>query len=251
MNLRCLMIKKNNRRGSYLVEAAMIIPLFFIAFFTMISIIPKIAVYENITFSTVEEMRFECIKSAFRENSTAMPLKTTGRVLRENPKLDYSFVTDYKYLYSENNMNNLISIQLKSGFDNKNPFGIGKKIYFSETVTARAFTGAYYHGNTVTADDEFVFVFPEWGETYHNGRCTYVKRSGKLEYLSGEIKKDYKPCKLCNASSAQLGSPVFCFAEYGEVYHMPDCSVVDRYYVEIRKTEAEAKGYRPCSKCGG
>ena len=243
--------KKGNRKGSYLVEATIAIPVFFIAVFVLISIIPVIAECENITFATVEEMRFECMKSAFRENCTALPLKTAGRDLRENNKVESSIVTDYRYRYSDSGISDLITIKVRNTFLQKNTFGIGRRICFDEEVTGRAFTGTYYSENDASANDKWVFIFPEWGEAYHNQSCTYIKGSSKLEYLSREIMRDYEPCKLCNASSAQIGSPVFCFTRYGEVYHIPECSVVDRYYIEVRCSEAESKGYRPCSKCGG
>ena len=169
----------------------------------------------------------------------------------ENKKVESSIVTDYRYRYSDSGISDLITIKVRNTFLQKNTFGIGRRICFDEEVTGRAFTGTYYSENDASANDKWVFIFPEWGEAYHNQSCTYIKGSSKLEYLSREIMRDYEPCKLCNASSAQIGSPVFCFTRYGEVYHIPECSVVDRYYIEVRCSEAESKGYRPCSKCGG
>ncbi|MDD7719522.1 MAG: hypothetical protein PUJ11_08530 [Eubacteriaceae bacterium] len=243
--------EKHNRKGSYLVEATLVIPVFFIAVFLLISVIPVISACENITYCTTEELRFECMKSAFRKNSTVLPLKVTGRILRENDIVNSSIVTEYDYLYSKNGITDLVSIRNRNVFKSDDPLGMGGRLCFTNRITARAFSGTYYRGYDGTDDDRWVYIFPEWGEAFHNQSCTYIKRSGKLEYLTGEIKKDYKPCKLCNASSAQTGSPVFCFTRYGEVYHLSDCSVVDRYYIEVRRGEAESKGYRPCSKCGG
>ena len=251
MNLPGNMKRKNNRKGSYLVEATLTIPIFFIAVYLLISIVPIIAECENISFGISEELRFECIKSAFRENKAALPLKAVGRTLRNNSRVNSAVVTEYKYLYTENGISDLISIKIKNKFSEKSPLGISSHASFSSEVTGRAFTGAYYHGGDSCVDDKWVFVFPEWGEAYHNGACTFVKGSCRLEYLSKALMQDYKPCKLCNASSAQLGSPVFCFTSYGKVYHLENCSTVDRYYIEMKKTEAEASGYRPCSKCGG
>ena len=239
------------KKGTYIVEASLAIPVFIIATVIMMSIIPTIARCENIVFSTVDEMRLESLKAGIRENSTVLPLKLTGRINRENDGIKTALITEYRYLYEDHGMKDLISIGVRVRFSQNNPLGIKNNVVFNEYVVGRAFTGAYYDPSKVSSDNRYVFIFPDWGEVYHNENCTYVIAGCRLVYLNRTVMRDYSPCKLCNAKSAQIGSPVFCFSKNGRAYHLGNCSTVDRYYIEISKTEAENKGYRPCSKCGG
>ena len=96
-----------------------------------------------------------------------------------------------------------------------------------------------------------VYIFPDRGVKYHKASCTHVVANCRLVYLSGEVKKKYHACPNCGSGHAALGSPVFIFESDGEAYHLVSCKSVTRYCVQVRKSVAEARGYGPCSKCGG
>ena len=65
--------KRRTKRGSYIVEAAVIVPVFIVAVLMLIAIVPAMATCENTVFSAVDELRLESIKSAFRKNPAAVP----------------------------------------------------------------------------------------------------------------------------------------------------------------------------------
>jgi len=81
--------------------------------------------------------------------------------------------------------------------------------------------------------------------------CTYVKANAREVVLTGQLKKKYNSCSLCDSDAVSIGAFVYCFEENGTVYHKDTCKQVTRYAIEINKTEAVDKGYTPCSKCGG
>ena len=227
-------------------------PVFIAAVIALLSMIPAFAACENIVFSTVDEMRAESIKSAFRKNPAALPLVLQARLSEENPRTDLCKVTFYQYLYRQQGVTDLIKTDVQASFSANSPAGIFAAITFKGSVKARAFTGHLHKTPPHDGkDDTIVYIFPAWGMKYHGKSCTYVKANCQMVYLSQDTKKGYAPCSLCNASFARLGSPVFCFTANGRVYHLADCKTVQRYYVEITKGKAEEKGYTPCSKCGG
>lgn len=238
------------------MEAVIIVPVFIISVLMLITIIPIMAGCENVTFSVCDELHGESVKSAFRQNPAALPVVLQSRVKSENSRMDSFHIRFYRYLYAEEEIEDLLQVDVRAVFSEKNPIGILSAVTFDGRVRARAFTGKlhkYPPGSSGNEEEDgrIVYIFPEWGTKYHGKQCTYVKASCQMVYLSQNIKGSYTPCKLCDAQSARLGSPVFCFQESGRAYHTADCRIVERYYVEIEKGKAEEQGYTPCSKCGG
>lgn len=238
------------------MEAVIIVPVFIISVLMLITIIPIMADCENVTFSICDELHAESVKSAFRQNPAALPVSLQLRIKGENSRLSSFHVRSYRYLYTDGELEDLLQADVRAVFSEKNPIGILSSVTFDGRVRARAFTGKLHKSPPGSSgedeeDDRIVYIFPEWGTKYHGKQCTYVKASCQMVYLSQNIKGSYAPCKLCDASSARIGSPVFCFQESGRAYHVADCRVVERYYVEIQKGKAEEQGYTPCSKCGG
>lgn len=246
---------KRTKAGSYIVEAVIVIPVFIMAVLMLISIIPITAVCENTAFAVADEMHIEMVKSAFRKNSGALPVLLRHRIVTENPKINFCGIKDFDYLYSDENIDDLLHLDMEIIFREKNPMGLFSSVNFQCKATARAFTGKYHSippcSSEDSDDDKIVYIFPEWGKRYHGKNCTYIKSNCRMVYLSQDTKKDFRPCQLCHAGSALIGSPVFCFMQNGRVYHIAGCRTIDKYYVETTKKECESRGYTPCSKCGG
>lgn len=245
-----------DKRGSYILEAVIVMPVFIAAVVALMSLVPAAAACENMVFAAADEMRLESVKSAFRQNRLALPSLAKQRIRRENPKISSYQTVFYRYLYEEGEIEDLFSLSFYAEFSQKSPAAVFDSVVFSGRVTARAFTGKLHKtpptpGEDLEEEEKLVYIFPEWGMKHHGKSCTYVKANCQMVYLSPDTQKGYAPCSLCNASSAQIGSPVFCFTESGSVYHLRECRIVERYYVEMKKSDAQSKGYTPCSKCGG
>lgn len=240
-----------SKKGGYAVEAAVVIPIFIAAVLALISIIPVFRTADNYTFTVCDEMRLESVKSAFRSNSVSLPLIVKGRMNRENTS-SRAKITYYRYLYTKNNIDDLITLRIESEISGANPLGLFDGVRFKGQVTARAFTGALVkEPPAINQNDTDVFIFPENGKRYHNAACSYVEAACEMCYLSQEIKRKYRSCKKCNADSAQIGTVVYLFKKSGKAYHDSHCKTVERYYIKIKKSEAVKLGYSPCSKCGG
>ncbi len=237
-----------DKRGSYIVEACAVIPVFFIAMMMLICMIPAIEACGKVMFGASEEMRFEMGKSALRSNPGALPVSLSARGSRYQG-VKAVIPTSYKYRFQEEEMSDLISISFTAYLDRGLSFPGFAKVDFKGTVVGRACTGTYYNGEGGTGEP--VIVFPRRGRKYHNGSCTYVVAGCHRTFLSQVIKKSYHHCPLCGSRLAPVGAPVYLFEKYGKSYHLGNCNSVSRYYVTIRKDVAETKGYGPCSKCGG
>ena len=248
----------HTKKGSYIVESVIVVPIFIMAVVMLMSIVPIIAACENVNFATADEMRLECIKTAFRKNPAALPVTVKHRVYSENKNVNSYQTVFYRYLYTAKGIDDLVSLDFHVNFKEKNPLGLFSSVNYKGKITARAFTGTLQKQAPAERQEfeeekesHIVYIFPEWGKRYHNQSCTYVRSNCQMVYLSQDTKKKYSACKLCQAKTAQAGSPVFCFRASGEVYHLAGCRMIDKYYIEIEREEAESKWYTPCSKCVG
>lgn len=251
-------LKKNTKKGSYIVEAVLIMPIFILAVLTLISIIPIMSTCENIIFAATDEMRAESLNSVFISNPLRLQNRVEKRIQSENPKLTSCTVNSMMYRYKKAGINDLITLRGNIYFEERNPFGLFGKVDFDFKITGRAFTGTEARQVPLLREEfekqkeaEPVFIFPNSGKKYHNKDCTYIKANCHMNYLNREIKKRYKACKKCGASKVSMGTPVYCFTKNGKVYHLGKCKVVKRYYIKIDREDALKKGYTPCSKCGG
>lgn len=246
------------KKGAYIVEAVIVVPIFIMAVMMLISIIPIIATCENITYATVDELKLENVKAAFRKNQIALSTSLNYRIRTENDQVSMWNIDKLDYLYQAEDMEDLISLTSTSVFSQKNPLGLFSSVVYESQVISRAFTGKIHKEPPSAREDfeeekeeQWVYIFPEWGKKYHGKKCTYIQSACQMNYLSQTTKRQYDPCKLCDAKTAEIGTPVFCFTNTGQVYHKAGCRIIDKYYIEMEKGDAVAKGYGACSKCGG
>lgn len=256
--LKSLCKKANNKVGGYLLEAVIILPPFIIAMTLFMFVIPVISDSEEAAYIACNQMRAEQIKSHFMKEPLSYPAVTMAETKKKCKNFDLVFCNKYKYLYSKNGIDDLITYKGTGVYSGKNPIGALNNIEFTYELTARAFTGTYQKGNSLPEDafkekkkSQKVYIFPKWGKKYHNKNCPYLHPAAKMTFLTPSIKRKYKSCPLCKSKNAKNGQMVFCFEKSGKVYHLGNCSAIDKYYVEIEKEEAIKKGYTPCEKCGG
>ena len=93
----------HDRKGSYLVEASMTLPVLILCICAMALLIHVIAICENIGFSTAEEMHKICL-DAYNDIKPAsvQALHLRQKILKENPRITKFTVKKFRYLYEEN-----------------------------------------------------------------------------------------------------------------------------------------------------
>ena len=126
------------------------------------------------------------------------------------------------------------------------------------TALSRAFTGMSHSGPVKPfsemeqgGDGGTAWVFPRAGERYHDEHCRYIETYPHEVLLDRDIRHRFSPCRLCKPEDRRDGALVYCFFTSGRAYHTGDCTIVERYVIEIGREDAEKQGYTPCTVCGG
>lgn len=246
-----------NRRGSYIVESTIVLPVFIIAVIVMSSIILMYACIENCSFMTAVEMRKCAAEAIYTDTYMLMPYKLKKEIEKTHTQVDSTRVTDFGYRESRWGQDELIALTIDMRLRTKNPLGIKAKADYDLSLVTRAYVGKIRDNPPMSeaemsgADSEPVFIFPKRGERYHSEGCGFLTAASTSGVLSSSVKKKYKSCPLCGSGKAKKGSRIYYFPSAGEDYHLPGCSALQRNFIEIDKRDAIERGYTPCSKCGG
>ena len=250
--------RRNTKRGSYTLEAVLLLPLFIVGILTIGFTIRMVATSENITFSATDEARL-ISKAAY--NMPVAPFFPTGleqRVLDENKAVVAAEVSKFHYLYPNFEKDGLISFRIGFRIETGLPLGLADELDLEQRFLCRGFIGREVSGTPMSfeemekdADGTIVWVFPQDGEKYHCKSCPFIASYPAQMILNQQVKKDYSPCPICGSADAEDGMQVFCFQAYGKSYHLRSCPLVDKYVISMEKEQAESRGYTPCLKCGG
>jgi len=204
----------NNKKGGYIVEAAISLPVLIIAVCSLILIITISMICESITFSTTESL-IDIIRNPYKNNlSVSLCKKVEKNVLADESRLTDFKVTEKEDVYIAGDDQEHIGLTAQGNFSVINPLGINGRITFTESILARPMVGKNNCGN-VLREEEFcgngkskkVMVFPKYGEKYHRKNCLYVKRAKKEDVCQLEMEeidaglKDYEPCLVCGGAA--------------------------------------------------
>lgn len=245
---------RNTRKGSMMVEAAIILPVFIIAAVTIGYCINLACSTENVLNAMCDESRMIAATAPLNPTTFAYTGTMKRRVLDESPLIDGYDISSVSYMDSDG----IIKVNSEFTVKNKMPISFHEDFKTKCNVKFRGFIGKDNSSDIFSFDEmerdgdsAIVWVFPVAGERYHKENCPYIKVDPKQMVLGQEIRKEYTPCHLCRPDNLKDGQMVYCFTNTGKAYHTGDCSTVDRYVVSETRGEAESEGYSPCSKCGG
>lgn len=252
---------KHTKKGNLSVEAAIILPLMIIGILTVGTLIKVHSINQDMMNIALDETRIlaiEAYTSVGKVKSAGFPNQLITRITDENKAVSQVRMTDLKYLKSYGSLDKLICFNINYDIDLPFPIDLYGSLPENEVVVARAFVGSDQYSGTISAkemeteeESELVWIFPNQGKKYHQKNCPYIAVAATQEMLKPEIRKKYQPCRICKPSELSNGSMVYCFKNSGYVYHRGSCYIVDRYVVEIEKSEAIKRHYSACLKCGG
>ena len=246
-----------NRKGSYLVEAVISLPIFIIAMITLSSIILMYACIEDCNFIAANEIRLGAAEAVIADTSIAVPFRVKKEVTGKYKRIESVKLVDSLYRDSKWGTDELIAFDYRLTLNSPNPLGINAKANYDLSLVTRAYTGRERDESNMDAgefmddDSEAVFIFPKRGERYHSEGCGFLKAASRSAALTTAIKNKYRSCPLCKSGKAKMGSLIYYFPSAGEDYHLPGCASLQRNYIELDKSTAIERGYTPCSKCGG
>lgn len=189
---------KTSKKGSYIVEAAISMPIFILCIIAIALIINIIAECENIGFQSAKKMH---MISAGTETA-----KITALADVENLADKHRLRTNV----TAGGIDELLELRTESRFKVENPIGIKGKISFTQQLRVRAFTGKLENSIPLSAA-EFqkneksvpVVIFPKYGKRFHTAGCRYTTKNYSGEEYKIEMEKEdaqakgYTPCLVC------------------------------------------------------
>ena len=246
-----------NKKGSYLTEAAITLPVFLIAVLTMTSVILMYACIEDCTFIAANELRRCAAEAAVADTSLALPYRVKKGIENDHSQVKSAVLRDAGLRAERWGVDELLYIDYRLKLKQNNPLGIDAAAGYDLALVTRAYVGRERDESSMSAD-EFadadsspVFIFPKRGEKYHSAGCAFLKAASTSGALTSSLRSRYKSCPLCHSGKAGTGTLVYYFPSAGEDYHLAGCPSLQRNYIEIDKTTAAERGYTACSKCGG
>lgn len=246
-----------NKKGSYLVEAAIALPVFIIAVIVMSSVILMYACIEDCTFIAVNELRRGAAEAVMADTSIAVPHRIRKEIESGHSQVRSARLTDAGFRCERWGIDELLLVDFRLLLKTDNPLGIKAEADYDLAVATRAYVGRERDESSMTAEEfadydaEAVYIFPKRGEKYHSKGCAFLRAASTSAALSASIKRKYRTCPLCHSSRAENGALIYYFPSDGEDYHLPGCASLQRNYIEIDKGTALKRGYTACSKCGG
>ena len=123
-------------------------------------------------------------------------------------------------------------------------------------AVARPFTGRHYKNKEGgDAEDNRIVFVTKTGQVYHTSNiCSHIKISvrevdfSSVNHLRNKGGAKYYPCEYC--ARGKLGGIVYITSEGNRIHKNKTCPGIKRTVTTMKKTEAEARGLRPCERCG-
>lgn len=241
-----------NNRGSFTVEAALAVPIFFFAVLAFLYLLQWQQVFEQIEYGLVETAR-ESSQYAYMADEE---INTIGSSLylhtlfRQYCKLGNVSLTDSIYLDEDD------EIKVVANYDFVLPIPIFqmKPIPMKQQIVTRGFTGRSMSGEEEDNQAGDIVYVTETGKVYHTNRmCTHLQLKIQSVYMSAVDNMrnssggKYKACERCVEEAIDGGTSVYV-ADYGDRYHIRrDCSGLKRTIYE--KTLEQVQGMPKCKKC--
>ena len=245
-----------NKKGSYILETTISLPIFMIAVIVMCSIILMYSVIEEANFIAGTELRRGAAESIYLNTSVLIPGRISERI-RTHSQVEGAYLTDYAYRENRLGQDEIIAIRYKMKLRTNNPLDLAAKAEYDVSLATRAYVGKIRDVEKMSASElanknaRGVFIFPKSGEKYHSEGCGVLHAKYKSAILGTSILNEYSSCPVCHSRTASLGTMIYYFPNDGKDYHLKDCPCLERNYIEIDVDTAKERGYTACSKCGG
>lgn len=244
------------RKASITIEAALAVPLFFLAVISLFYLLEIMAVRTSVRTG------LQAAGKVVMEEGAVLPVVIPGEVEADiirtigGERLDRSIVVggssgihcEQSYLSPATGIG-----KLTAQYEIRLPMPVFAvpPISYQESMRIKVWSG-YEKSTFGKEDDETVYV-TETGIVYHKDyHCTYMELSirhtdtGQLENLRNESGGKYFPCERCVHTQAE-GIYV---TNTGDRYHNSlSCSGLKRTIYAVPLSEAIGKG--ACSRCGG
>lgn len=251
-------MNRRSFKGSLTIEASLVLPVFLFAMFLALSLINLMRFHLNLQEAVHQETR-KLAMSSFREwNASSGSVggeilaRLNGTMLNRAPVKGGAGGIDF----SGSKLSNREVIEITAAYEAKLPYDFFN--IFDRRFCARCFMHTFIgyekgldERSVERKSEEYVYV-TETGTVYHKDReCTYLRLSIKevdrsaLKDLRNSSGHKYYACRSCGKAA---GGKVYITSD-GTCYHSSlSCHGLKRTVNSIPLSQA--KGRRPCSRCG-
>lgn len=248
-------------KGSYTVEAALVMPLFIFAAIAIIFLMRIVMVQWGVKTALDETAKMVSVcggsiddKTFLEPTELSVAAIATERIAKNGTPLKFVTlgIAGFDFLESEvtdTDVNIVVKYYMKVPI---NSAFIKKGFQIKQRSFAKRFTGFQSESEDLEADT-YVYV-TKYGEAYHKSlECAYLKLSIKgvseedLPSLRNNGGHKYYGCEYCG----KKGYGAYYITDDGECYHTRlDCKGLKRTISRVKLEEAK-KDHHACSKCCG
>lgn len=199
-----------DRKGSYLTEAALTLPVMILSFAALALIVNIIASCEAIGFVTSCQMKKHLLVDGSIFNTVSLCRSLEAEVSEECPQVTDFHIKSVRSGYQSGSVDDLISITTETSFQVISSVGIGGGVIFKEKLMARAFTGSLQTSApleetafTQGGSAKNVIIYPKYGERFHKEACGIVQQQKEdgnagwtMDYEEAK-RQGFTPCQIC------------------------------------------------------
>ncbi len=202
--------KTNNRKGSYMVEATLTLPVMILASLALAMIVNIIAACETIGFASSCQLKKHLLSESSNLNTVSLCRSLEAEVAEQCPQLGDFHIKSVRSGYRSGGVEDLISLTAEASFRVFYASGIGGQVMFEEKLMARAFTGSLQDASPLDAaafmqggTSHDVVIYPKYGERFHKTACGIVQQqkedgnAGWTMDLEEAESQGFTPCQLC------------------------------------------------------
>ncbi len=239
-----------NNKGSAVVEATVVVPLF-LMFFVCLYMMCMAKQAEACVYEAAVETAGYTAETAYLNETAALavPFAKFASYADDERLLDryisggkhgVNFLGTYiadGYLYLRVSYTVVVNTPLMGRLSRFKTYTIKQRIYDGR--------GKASEGEADDKDERYVYITDN-KEVYHESRsCTYLTLSIHGASVSEAKSLSYTPCEYCGKNSADY----VYITDEGSKYHTGmHCSGLKRTVYRIKKSDAA--GIPPCSRCG-
>ena len=193
------------KRGYVIVEAAILTPVFLFAVVLLVYLLQVLHFQEIIHFEASQNLAKLSWESQLGGNGFSERMYESRTYHDAHQKIKKEIDIDASVKVEDE----VYLVDLTYPIRLSLPFGLPDVIPIRDHLAARRWSGADLSGNEIpfsameAEEDQYVYVFPNYGERYHHGNCFYLTRDMDHYFICVPIGEAlstgrYTPCALCN-----------------------------------------------------
>lgn len=198
-------IKNISNKGYIIAEAAIIVPIFLFACVLLIYMVRIVCIQEIVHFEASRNL--VVMAADFNDKDKEISESNYESVVNED--VSKSMTSEMKVDAEIEEMDNVYKVDLRYPINLRMPFGLVDDIEIRDVLVARKWNGGYTRGEVLGFDamarddsDQYVFVFPKYGERYHEGGCRYLYlfENGyiKCVTITEAVSEGFTSCQVCH-----------------------------------------------------